>query len=331
MFLGVDGGGTKTAFCLVDRDGKVVGRARTAGSYYFSEGIGLVERALKQGIDSVCADAGIEPSDIAYAFFGLPGYGEVAGDIPLLDAAPRAVLGHDRYACNNDMVCGWAGSLGAVDGINVLSGTGSMTYGERSGRGVRMGGWGELFSDEGSAYWIAVRGLNAFSRMSDGRMPEGPLAEVFRRHLSLASDFDVIDIVFNRWHGSRGDIAALSRWVVEAAGLGDECAAAILSEAGRELALLVDATRHRLDFEPGEPVPVSYSGGTFTADAVLEAFTREMKDRYAGYELRRPLYEPVIGAALYAAKLNGTPLDRAALDRLRSTPVLITAGEGEEE
>jgi N-acetylglucosamine kinase-like BadF-type ATPase len=328
MFLGVDGGGTKTAFCLVDRDGKVAGQARTAGSYYFSgapEGIGLVERALKQGVDSVCADAGIEPSDITYAFFGLPGYGEAPGDVPLLDAAPRAVLGHDRYACDNDTVCGWAGSLGAADGINVLSGTGSMTYGERSGRGVRVGGWGELFGDEGSAYWIAVRGLNAFSRMSDGRLPEGPLAEVFRRHLSLASDLYLIDVVFNQWHGGRGEIAALSRRVVEAAELGDECAAAILSEAGRELALLVHATRDRLGFEPGELVPVSYSGSTFKADAVLRAFTREM----TGYELRRPLYEPVIGAALYAAKLAGTPLDRAALDRLRSTPVPTTAGEGE--
>ncbi|MGN9788451.1 N-acetylglucosamine kinase [Nonomuraea sp. ZG12] len=332
MFLGVDGGGTKTAFCLVDRDGRTVGQARTAGSYYFSEasdGIGLVERALRQGVDAVCADAGIEPSDIAYAFFGLPGYGEAPGDIPVLDAAPRAVLGHDRYACDNDMVCGWAGSLGAVDGINVLSGTGSMTYGERSGRGARVGGWGELFSDEGSAYWIAVRGLNAFSRMSDGRMPEGPLADVFRRHLSLASDLNVIDIVFNQWHGGRGEIAALSRRVVEAADLGDECAAAILAEAGRELALLVDATRERLGFEPGEPVPVSYSGGTFTAGAVLDAFTREMKNLYTGYDLRRPLYEPVIGAALYAAKLAGTPLDRAALDRLRSIPVPTTTGEGE--
>ncbi len=322
MFLGVDGGGTKTAFCLVDRDGRVAAQARTSGSYYFSgasEGIGLVERALRQGVESVCADAGIQPSGIAYAFFGLPGYGEAPGDLPILDAAPRAVLGHDRYTCDNDTVCGWAGSLGAADGINVLSGTGSMTYGERAGRGVRVGGWGELFSDEGSAYWIAVRGLNAFTRMSDGRLPEGPLAGILRRHLSLASDLTVSDVGFNQWHGERGEIAALSRQVVEAAGLGDPCAAAILSEAGRELALLVDATRTRLGFEPGEPVPVSYSGGAFTADAVLDAFTRELKDLHTGYELRRPLYEPVIGAALYAAKLAGTPLDQAALDRLRST------------
>ena len=59
---------------------------------------------------------------------------------------------------------------------------------------------------------------------------------------------------------------------------------------------------------------------------MLSAFTA---GQLTGYELRRPLYEPVVGAALYAAKLAGTPLDQAALDRLRSTPVPTTAGEGE--
>lgn len=327
MFLGVDGGGTKTAFCLVDQHGQVRGRAGAASSYYFSGGIDLVGRVLKEGVDAVCAAAGLAPADIDYAFFALPGYGEASGDLPVLDAAPRAVLGHDRYACDNDMVCGWAGSLGAVDGINVISGTGSMTYGERLGRGVRIGGWGELFGDEGSAYWIAIRGLNAFSRMSDGRLAEGPLAGVLRRHLEAASDLDVIDIVHNRWKGDRGLIAALSRQVAEAAALGDESAATVLAEAGRELALLVDVTRERLRFGPGETVPVSYSGGTFAATAVLEAFTTALDSANTGYELRHPLYEPVIGAALYAAKLAGTPLDRSALDSLRSAPVPPASGE----
>jgi len=320
MFLGVDGGGTKTAFTLIDRSGQVLARAKAPSSYYFSEGIDLVGRVLAQGVDEICATAGVTPAEIAYAFFAIPGYGEAAGDLPALDAAPRAVLGHDRYACDNDMVCGWAGSLGAVDGINVISGTGSMTYGERLGRGVRVGGWGELFGDEGSAYWIAIRGLSAFSRMSDGRQPEGPLAGLLRSHLEPVSDLDVIDIVYNQWKGDRGRIAALSRLVAEAAALGDDCAAAILAEAGEELALVVDVTRRRLEFAPDETVPVSYSGGTFGADAVLTSFTAALHRRHTGYELRRPLYEPVVGAALYAAKLAGTPLDHTALDALRSVP-----------
>ncbi|MEU9796226.1 BadF/BadG/BcrA/BcrD ATPase family protein [Streptomyces sparsogenes] len=326
MFLGVDGGGTKTAFCLVDRGGHVVARAQAASSYYFSHGIELVERVLGEGVDAVCAAAELTPADIEYAFFGLPGYGEAARDLPVLNATPRAVLGHDRYACDNDMICGWAGSLGAVDGINVISGTGSMTYGERLGRGVRVGGWSEMFGDEGSAHWIAVRGLNAFSRMGDGRLPEGPLAEVFRRHLDLASDLDVIDVVHNQWQGDRGRIAALSRSVAEAAGLGDEAASAILAEAGRELALLVEVTRERLEFGPAETVPVSCSGGTFGAEAVLEAFATELKSRFTHYELRHPLYEPVVGAALYAAKIAGIPLDQPALDALRMVSGISASG-----
>jgi N-acetylglucosamine kinase-like BadF-type ATPase len=325
MFLGVDGGGTKTALCLITRDGRVAAQAHVASSYYFSEGIGLVERVLRDGVGQVCADAGISPRDIHHAFFGLPSYGESSGDLPALDAAPRAVLEHNRYACDNDMVCGWAGSLGGVDGINVIGGTGSMTYGERAGRGARVGGWGELFSDEGSAYWVAVQGLNVFTRMSDGRLPEGPLLEVLRRHLGLGSDLDLVDVVLNRWQGGRSEIAGLARQVVEAAGLGDGHAVAVLDEAGRELALLVDATRQRLGFTADEAVPVSYSGGIFGAGAVLGAFGRELHALHGGYELRQPLYPPVVGAAIYAAKLAGAPLDDVALDRLRATPTPVDA------
>lgn len=267
MFLGVDGGGTKTAFCLIDSAGTVRARALAESTYYFADnatgGVDHVVRVLEQGIGAVTEAAGITPADIDHAFLGLPGYGEVPGDIAALDAAPGRVLGHQRYTSDNDMICGWAGSLGAVDGINVISGTGSMTYGERRGRGVRTGGWSELFSDEGSAYWIATRALNVFSRMSDGRMPEGPLADLLRRRLGLTSDLEVIDVVLNRWQGHRSEIASLTPLVAEAAGSGDTAAAAILTEAGRELALLVDVARHRLGFSPDETVLVSYSGGVF--------------------------------------------------------------------
>ncbi|MFJ9348394.1 N-acetylglucosamine kinase [Streptomyces sp. NPDC101237] len=328
MFLGVDGGGTKTAFCLIDRAGAVRARAVAEGAYYFADngtgGVEHVARVLREGIDAVTKDAGITTADIAHAFLGLPGYGEVPGDVAALDAVPGEVLGHGRYACDNDMICGWAGSLGAVDGINVISGTGSMTYGERQGRGVRTGGWSELFSDEGSAYWIAARALNVFSRMSDGRLPEGPFADLLRRHLALTTDLEVIDVVLNRWQGHRSEIASLSPLVVEAAGLGDTEAAAVLTEAGRELALLVDSARRQLGFTDDEAVPVSYSGGVFRSTAVLDAFTTGLRGSTARYELREPLFEPVVGAALYAAKLAGTPLDAAALAALRSSSEITT-------
>jgi N-acetylglucosamine kinase-like BadF-type ATPase len=315
MYLGVDGGGTKTALCLLRGDGRVAAEAQAPSCYYFTEGIELVGRVLRQGIDQVCEMASVTPADIRYAFFGLPTYGEVSSDVPALDAAPSGVLGHDRYACDNDTVCGWAGSLGGIDGINVVSGTGSITYGERAGNGVRVGGWGELFGDEGSAYWIAIKGLNAFSRMGDGRLPVGPLHETLRTHLALEADLDLVDVVLNRWQGERSKIAALSRVVAGAAEAGDECAARILSEAADELAGLVDTTRRLLDFGPDEDIPVSYSGGVFNARPVVEGFEAALGRLHDGYKLREPLYSPVVGAAIYAAKLAGEALDVETIGR----------------
>jgi N-acetylglucosamine kinase-like BadF-type ATPase len=319
MYLGVDGGGTKTAMCLLREDGRVAAQAQTLSCYYFTEGIGLVGRVLREGIDELCERASVTPAEIRYAFIGLPTYGEVSGDVPTLDAIPRDILGHSRYACDNDMVCGWAGSLGGLDGINVVSGTGSITYGERLGHGARVGGWGDLFGDEGSAYWISIKGLNAFTRMSDGRLPVGPLHETLRAHLELAADLDLVDVVLNRWQGGRSEIAALSRVVAAAAENGDECAAQILSEAAEELAGLVDTTRRILEFSPEENVPVSYSGGIFNVRSIVGDFEAALHHLRDGYELRKPLYSPAIGGAIYAARLAGEPLDTVSLGQLEAT------------
>ncbi|MFF0512147.1 N-acetylglucosamine kinase [Streptomyces sp. NPDC004250] len=321
VFLGVDGGGTKTAFCLVDASGTVRARATGPGTSPSDEagddGSFGTCPVLAEGVARVCAESGVAPADVTHAFFGLPAHGESPALTAALDALPARLLGHDRYGVGNDMVCAWAGSLGLASGINVISGTGSMAYGERAGRTARAGGWGELFGDEGSAHWIAVRGLNAFTRMSDGRLAPGPLAGVLRRALGLGSDLDVVGRVLYGGLGRDG-VAALSRPVAEAAELGDPVAGAILARAGRELALLADAARERLGFPTTEPVPVSYSGGVFGARPVADAFRAELARLDARFDLRPPLYEPVVGAALQAASLAGSPLDDTARAALRS-------------
>lgn len=314
VFLGVDGGGTKTAFALVSTDGEVLATTVAPSCYYLGQGIELVERVLREGVESVCGEAGVRPEQLAYAFVALPGYGEVSADLQTLNAIPGRVLGHQRYSCDNDMVAGWAGSLGAIDGVNVIGGTGSMAYGERDGRGLRIGGWGELFDDEGSAYWIAIRGLNAFAKMSDGRLAPGPLRKHLAEHLQLASDLDLVDVVLNRWQGDRARIASLAQLVTAAATDGDETSTAILREAGQALADLVKATIKQLGYAPGEVVPVSYSGGVFTSDQVRTAFQQHLAD--TSVDLRDPMLPPVLGAALYAARLAGTPLPPDSVAKL---------------
>lgn len=302
VYLGVDGGGTKTAYCLIS-DGRPIAHFRGESIHYLTHGMRVVEPALRLGVGEVCSVAGIEPGDIDYAFFGVPALGEVRDAIAVLEGIPGRVLGHDRYACGNDVVCGWAGSLGGADGVHVVSGTGSIAYGQYAGRDGRAGGWGELMGDEGSGYWVALRGLNAFTRMSDGRLPIGPLHERFAAELGIAEDFDVVDVVLNQWGEDRARIAALSVAVAEAAEAGDAVAQEILRAAAAELALLADAIVNRLDWAADAPVPVSYSGGMFNAPRLFEAFAAALAAGSIQYDLRPPAYQPDEGAARYAARL----------------------------
>ena len=303
-FLGADGGGTKTRFALVDADRKLVAEAVLGTTYHPDVGIDGVRAVLVAGIREVLDKAGIEAPQIAFAFFGLPAYGEDSTVTPALETLPRAILGRDRCAVDNDMVCGWAGSLGAEDGINIVAGTGSIGYGQRRGVAARAGGWGEHFSDEGSAYWIAMQGLNAFSRMSDGRLPKGPLHRLFNESLELRSDLDICAQVYGPNARTRGGLAQLSPLVAAAAAQADAAAQDIFRRAGAELALIVDALRRNLGFDAGEPVKLSYSGGAFSAGELLLApFRATLQAASPNYQLVQPLHSPHIGAALYAAKL----------------------------
>jgi N-acetylglucosamine kinase-like BadF-type ATPase len=307
-FLGVDGGGTKTAYVVLDGEGRTVAELVGPSCYYFASGIDLLERVLTEGVTEVTAKAGITPAQLDHAFFGVPGYGENSADIPRLDAIVRGLLGHDRFAVGNDVVGGWAGALAAGDGINVVAGTGSIAYGEHGGLSHRSGGWSELFGDEGSAYWVAVQGLNAFSRMSDGRLPRGPLHGLLIERVGIENDLDLVGVVVDRWGGRRAEIAALAATVVEAADAGDAEAGSILEEAGRELVRLVEACRDRIGYEDGEHVAVSYSGGMFNAPSFRTTFTRALQAAGPGYRLHTPKYGPAVGSALYAMKLHGAEL-----------------------
>jgi N-acetylglucosamine kinase-like BadF-type ATPase len=303
FFLGVDGGGTKTEFVCMNEGGQVVARTVTGTTYHLQVGYEEAVERIRVGVGGICAELAITPAAFAYAFFGLPAFGEDAMIDPLLDQACGRILGHDRYRCGNDMVCGWAGSLACEDGINLVAGTGSIGYGERRGRSARIGGWGEMFSDEGSAYWIAIRGLNAFTRMSDGRLPAGPLLAGFRQTLGLTNDLDLCAMIMGDQGMARDDVAGLAKIVSQAGEAGDIAACLILDDAGRELATMARSLRDILGFPADEATPLSWSGGVLTGQKLVsDALARHLGE---GFVLIEPRHPPGNGAALYARLLGG--------------------------
>jgi N-acetylglucosamine kinase-like BadF-type ATPase len=308
-FLGIDGGGTKTEFVCIDGEGRVVARAVTGTTYHLEVGLDEAVRRLGAGIAEICGALEIAPAGLDFTFFGLPAYGEDSIVDPQLRAACQTLLGQDRFACGNDMICGWAGSLGCEDGINIVAGTGSIGYGERHGRSARAGGWGEVFGDEGSAYWIAIEGLKLFSRMSDGRAPMGPLHARFVDALSLGDDLELCERVMGRDGMARGEIAGLANLVSKAADDGDPGARTILAAAADALVELAMALRTRLGFPEEVPVPISWSGGVLAQQHfVREAFLGSL-ERTGLFAPAEPRYQPGFGAALYARRLAALASD----------------------
>lgn len=316
-FLGVDGGGTKTRFLLIDETGKVLASHLEGPAYYLEIGLDGLRDMLRRGIGQTLREGNVREEALSHAFLGLPAYGEDSSLLPDLDDAPAHALPHRRYSCDNDMVCGWAGALAGADGINIVSGTGSIAYGEFAGHNARAGGWGELFSDEGSSYWLAREGLQLFARMSDGRSPRGPLYGHVRRQFSLESDLDLCAAIYGKLAAQRSQFAQLSRLVIAAAKDGDRAALDLLESGARELADIVDAVRRQLPIPAEAPVPVSGSGGMFQPENGLrEPFESELQRRCARYRFVAALLPPDVGAAIRAARLNGTPLSAASLEAL---------------
>jgi N-acetylglucosamine kinase-like BadF-type ATPase len=306
-YLGVDGGGTKTSFVLINQNRDIAAEHKGGSSYHLQTGLIGLRNVLAEGIHALKTKVGIDGQAIEYAFFGLPAFGEDLAFDPRISDLPRPLLGHDRYTCGNDMVCGWAGSLGCSDGINIVAGTGSIGYGERRGVSARGGGWGEVFSDEGSAYWIAVQALNMFTKMSDGRATRGPLYSIMRSHFDLEDDLHICGKVMSYGVTTRDEIAQLAMLVRQAAEQGDHRAIALFNQAARELYNIVDTIRRKLGFEAEEIVPVSYSGGVFRAgELIMKPFEKLLSENRHNYQLTQPKFSPCVGAALYAANLSRT-------------------------
>lgn len=324
-FLGVDGGGSKTRFALIDEKGTVLAAHREGSAYYLEIGLDSTREMLVRGIQQTLRQAGVSESQLTYAFISLPSYGEDQSLIERLDALPLAALPGQRFRCGNDMVCAWAGALAGADGITVASGTGSIAYGEFEGRAERAGGWGELFSDEGSSYWVAREGLRLFSRMSDGRTARGPLYDLMRSHFKLKVDLELCAAIYGSEAQQRSRLAQLAQVVTRAAVEGDRAATELIERAASELADLVDAVAAGLQIPANRSILVSYTGGMFRIGERLTApLLSQLQLRSARYVVTPPRFPPEIGAALQAARLHQSPLDLAVLGALDEAASRLT-------
>ena len=229
--LGIDAGGTKTVGYLADEKGQVLARVRTGAANLHAAGEREVERVLRDVVHETTAGRDVEVSAVCV---GMAGAWRDADQ-----EAVRAILGRvgglGRTLVVNDALVALAAGVRDGPGIVLISGTGSIVYG-RSARGLaaRAGGFGRIFGDEASGYWLGRRALQAVARASDGRGPATRLTPLVLAHFGVTQAFDLVAHV-NTPVSDHGLVSALAKVVDEARAQGDGVATAILGEAAEEL------------------------------------------------------------------------------------------------
>jgi len=298
-YLGIDGGGTKTAFALMNEAGAIISRVETSGCYYPAIGKEGIFKILHQGITE--ATKGLDCSQVV-ACAGIPMYGESETLEQAMEEIRKELPVKILYV--NDVEVGYYGALGLEPGINIVAGTGSIAIGfDEAGNRARSGGFGyELEGDEGSAHYMGRKLILHFTRQVDLREERTLLYDAVMKHFQLKKDLYILGHMIENNLLERDKVASLSTLVFQLAKEGDSVCNEIFENAAQELNLLATGIVRQLDFV-NKPIKVSYSGGVFKAgELILEPLRRMLKAQDA--VLVQPKNEPVYGACLKARTLK---------------------------
>lgn len=253
ILIGVDGGGSKTLALVATLEGQVVGRGMAGPSNYHAVGLEAATTALETAIHSALEAAGQEACAPTGALcLGLAGMGR-SEDRAAFEGWAQERFPNTPVRMVTDAQLVLAAGTPKGWGIALISGTGSLAYGETpDGHNARAGGWGYLLGDEGSGYAIGLAALRAVARAADGRGPQTALTSSVLAQWELPQPQNLVQYVYaSRRDIGRAEIAALAPLVeaaAEASILEDVCARAIIRQAGQELALALKAVAQQLGF-----------------------------------------------------------------------------------
>lgn len=300
LFLGVDGGQSSTVALIADETGRVLGAGRGGPCNHVvaPEGRAKFEQAMNECIDGACFQAGLDARRVTFeaACLGL------SGGVADKDAYSREFIRSAMFKITIDAEIALTGATGGAPGIVAIAGTGSIAIGKNAiGKLSRAGGWGYIFGDEGGAFDITRQALRAALAMEEGW---GAKTELCGSLLAATGAVSANELMHAWYSGfDRTKMAGLAPLVDNGAKSGDKVARQILEDAGTQLATLVSHV-HSTGFNPQEAVRISYVGGVFESDLLLDTFGRAVQEKL-GCEITAPLLPPAAGALLEALRMSG--------------------------
>jgi N-acetylmuramic acid 6-phosphate etherase len=294
--LGVEGGGTKTEWALLDEEGRELrGGALPAANLRLITDADLVNLL------------GVLPAaEVTHVGVFLAGCADAA-DRRRLDGLVQRVWPAAVVAVGGDRESGFATAFGDGDGITVIAGTGSAVTGRAGGRFAKAGGWGHLLGDAGSGYQLAMTALRHVLSNYDMSRETGELGQAILRKLALTRLEDLVAWAAN---ADKMSVAKLAPVVFQAAADGQPEMLSAVQNGAHILAEYTRAVGHRLECEAPE---VRLLGGLFQHHPEYAEFYIDFTaDLIPGAKVAVCTQSGALGAAWLAGRATPEPPKSAA-------------------
>ncbi len=246
--LGIEGGGTKTDWVLLDASGAVLDEGQ------------LPAASMKLSSDEQLTHLfSLLPRDPGRVGVFLAGC-LIDRDRARLRRLATAAWPQAQLRLGSDGESGFATALGTGDGIVVVSGTGAVVHGRRGEKTTKAGGWGHILGDRGGAYDLARHALRKVMFHYDLHATVTPLGANVLAALSLNELPQLVDWIHD---SDKMDVARLAPVVIRSAEAGDGEMRSLVSNRAHDLALFTQAVAQRLELERPE---VRLFGGLLTRE-----------------------------------------------------------------
>jgi N-acetylglucosamine kinase-like BadF-type ATPase len=297
--LGFDGGGTKTECVLMNSADHVLARTFAGPSNPSRIGVESAVRAIEESANLALGEARLERSAISAIGAGIAGTAKLEMKDAMSRALQRCFVGA-AITVLTDLEAALAAS-GEGPAIVLVMGTGSASFGRnREGEIARAGGYGPSSSDQGSAYDIGRRAIEAAMRERSGES-ETALGKQILTQLGCTE----WAVVQHRAQTIPDEIfPPIFPIVAKAADTGDTTTQEVLMQAAQELAFLVGDVADRLHLRESGFL-LAKIGGTVGRSHFFDAqIDAALKKAVPNAQIGKLRISPAEAAALVAKGSN---------------------------
>ncbi len=301
IYLGIDGGGTKTTAVIIDAGGRIRSAERTGGSAIVGKPSDRSCAVLGQLVEAVCKQAGVARGDLTRCAIGLNGI-DFADELSMQTAELSAALGIplDTRAVVNDGIVALWGATSREPAAMLQHGSGFT--------GAYRGRYGEerLFDhlSIGRTFDMRYELVALVARMIDGRVQPTPLKEKVLAWFDVREG-DYCESIFRGWV-KRERIATTPPLIFDAWASGDDDDAAdtLIQRAAADYALAATAMLARVGSDDAD---VIFGGGVIeqAPEAFWKLLSARVREHLPNARTRPPDLPPEYGAAIMAGYLGG--------------------------